>query len=1108
MICLSEKNYQNFKKIIIPLLGAFSEIYHCLKKLDSKNYTSNLFNDEVFFILYIIILNQNIPNNIKDAFGFIFEINENFNNFNFTMKPLIFNLKENKINLDWYYFIIFYFIEFFLLYYGSKEKVPSKFIKQLNLILEEEQNLVDNKTKDSKNLEIMRFLNDFIIKINSFEKEKVETNFSHNEKFSKFIIYMAKIFLNVEIMKGEENKNSKYYNIFKDFLVKLSKNIENDKEIINNFKYYKNKFEFLKSLFDFLEEKDFISENKLLFEEIVDYQKQYHHLMKELFIFNRLWSDQKLFFKNNSEEMKKSKLKYKNINYYTRNFQKPIIYPYLDYKNRYPKFSSYKINKDLYLDECDNPDFYNFDLDCPELDTIIKNCNEDKINKIKKLNGKEDIKIKNVCFIKQQYHVKGDFFLSQNSENTFSIYFYSYKFDQQNNYKEKPNCNKKKSKESKGFKESEANLCYGSIFKCPEKECNRKLIIDSDDIRLIMKRIYFYRKSSIEIFTNTKAYYFNFENEEKMSEIFDFIEKRCNKIYFSIKNRNEVNGLLKINPNILQSIEEKENFVDSIKGHISKGQCFEMSTFDLILFINLVSNRSFNDLHQYPVFPLLYFYNKQNKNFPDRDLKEHIGFQDVSEEAKKRKKLLKDIFDGSKTDDDVEDQTLCFFNTHYSNIVYTSNYLIRLFPFSSLSIELQGDGFDNPNRLFFSIQETFFNISTQKADLRELIPEFFYFPEMFININYFNFRKRNNNQLVDDVTMPDNFSKNNITELDFEKKSHKGKNENLNNNNDEKYFLFVEDMKNRLEQSRSKIHNWLDLIFGSFQDKNSKNQQYFRKESYLENEKEEIEKCINDDDTMKSVEFGVIPLKTINDKKSFKDKNYDYECLEYKKEKKSIKNEQESSKEISDSINNQNSQKNIYEKYENDNYFPNKNNDYWDVDLNIDFKINKENGDGEVEIYRNGILIDELMDHNDEILKIFYNKRLNMFAATSKDGFIYVYIIPNKLFSVIKHPNNRYYNNVFLSANPFPTIVAYDEKEKSLTSYSLSGIMIKKIKIKDKDKEKEKIKENKKEKEKEKISPLFNIYGGTFKDRLKISSENQSKIIFCNIPFFDKVDSN
>ena len=134
------------------------------------------------------------------------------------------------------------------------------------------------------------------------------------------------------------------------------------------------------------------------------------------------------------------------------------------------------------------------------------------------------------------------------------------------------------------------------------------------------------------------------------------------------------------------------------------------------------------------------------------------------------------------------------------------------------------------------------------------------------------------------------------------------------------------------------------------------------------------------------------------------------------------------------------------------------------------------------------------MDHNDDILHIFYNKRLNMFAFTSKDGFIYIYIIPNKLFSVIKHPDNRYYNKVYLSANPFPTIVAFDERNKYLTSYSLSGIMIKKVKIKEK------------EKDNIEISPIFNIYGGAFKDRIKIFSENQNKNIFCNIPFFDKID--
>ena len=92
--------------------------------------------------------------------------------------------------------------------------------------------------------------------------------------------------------------------------------------------------------------------------------------MKELYIFNKLWSNQKLFFKTTMDEIKKSKLKYKNINYYTRNYQRPIIYPILDYKNRYPEFSIFSINKDFYLSEEDTDD-YNFDIDCPELDKYI-----------------------------------------------------------------------------------------------------------------------------------------------------------------------------------------------------------------------------------------------------------------------------------------------------------------------------------------------------------------------------------------------------------------------------------------------------------------------------------------------------------------------------------------------------------------------------------------------------------------------------------------------------------------------------------------------------------------------------------------------------------------
>ena len=393
MICLSEKNYRNFKNIIIPLLGSLSEIYHSfnsLKELSSKIYVSNLFNDEIFFILYIIILNQNIPDNIKKAFGHVFGINENFNNFNFTMEPIIFNLKENYINdLKWYFFIIIYFIEFFLLYFDSKEKIPQNLIKQLEVILYEELDLSTEVLSDNSDfLNIMKYLNNFAKEsssINNFENN-VEEILS-NEILFKFVINVIGIYLNVEKIKEKRNKkeSSIFSDKFRNFLLIIHSKInekkinsldfhqENIKKIlINKFKYYHNKMKFLNDLYPFFEEKDFISENKLLLEELIDYNSKYHHLMKELFIFNRLWSDQKLFFANTFHAMKKSKLKFKNINYYTRNFQKPIIYPYLDYKNHYPEYSKFKINKDLYKEGCENIDDYNFDLDFPELDNLFR----------------------------------------------------------------------------------------------------------------------------------------------------------------------------------------------------------------------------------------------------------------------------------------------------------------------------------------------------------------------------------------------------------------------------------------------------------------------------------------------------------------------------------------------------------------------------------------------------------------------------------------------------------------------------------------------------------------------------------------------------------------
>jgi len=296
----------------------------------------------------------------------------------------------------------------------------------------------------------------------------------------------------------------------------------------------------------------------LLMSKLFDHHAQYHKLIKELFIFNRLWSNQKLFYKDHFDAACKSSLKYKNINYYTRNFQRPIIYPILDYKYRYPAFSKFKIRGNNYFYKNQEiEDDYNFNLEIPEIDILVKKYNKEVIDKIE-MSGKN---IYNACLIKQKYHVKGKIY-SFKEGNNLQIYFYCNQFDIENELC----CNK--SKDEKGL-----NLCYGSIFKCPK---NRIIKISFNNIKMIIKRTYYYRKSGIEIFTYRKSYYFNFYEEKDL--------------------------------NNQKLINTKLNFIDFISQKIYKGQIPEMCTFDIIILINLISNRLYKDLTQYPVFPVLFFY--------------------------------------------------------------------------------------------------------------------------------------------------------------------------------------------------------------------------------------------------------------------------------------------------------------------------------------------------------------------------------------------------------------------------------------------------------------------------------------------------------------------
>ena len=145
------------------------------------------------------------------------------------------------------------------------------------------------------------------------------------------------------------------------------------------------------------------------------------------------------------------------------------------------------------------------------------------------------------------------------------------------------------------------------------------------------------------------------------------------------------------------------------------------------------------------------------------------------------------------------------FGSHYSNSMYVCHYLMRLFPYCLNMIEIQKSGFDVPERLFYNLQSSLYAALSDKGDLREIIPEFFTVPEMFLNINSLELGQLNTSV--------------------YEKN---GKNENVENEDDLKSlnevimpmwckdnpFLFSEKYRKILEYQNININPWIDLIFG------------------------------------------------------------------------------------------------------------------------------------------------------------------------------------------------------------------------------------------------------------------------------------------------------
>ncbi|KAM0788066.1 hypothetical protein ACM66B_001237 [Microbotryomycetes sp. NB124-2] len=238
-------------------------------------------------------------------------------------------------------------------------------------------------------------------------------------------------------------------------------------------------------------------------------------------------------------------------------------------------------------------------------------------------------------------------------------------------------------------------------------------------------------------------------------------------------------------------------FADIVRGQRSKLEQMTrrweqrlVSNFEYLMFLNAISGRTYNDLTNYPVFPwIIADYDSDELNLDDpktfRDLAKPMGAQTESRqrEFEERFQQLAEMDDGTKP---------FHYGTHYSSAMIVVGYLVRLKPFTESYLDLQGGTFDHADRMFWSIPKAWESCSkTNRSDVRELVPEFFYLPEFLTNMDKLDLGVRQEDgSTIDNVVLP---------------KWAKG---------DPR--LFVELHREALESDyvSTHLHQWIDLIFG------------------------------------------------------------------------------------------------------------------------------------------------------------------------------------------------------------------------------------------------------------------------------------------------------
>ncbi|TRY90962.1 hypothetical protein DNTS_022194, partial [Danionella cerebrum] len=262
------------------------------------------------------------------------------------------------------------------------------------------------------------------------------------------------------------------------------------------------------------------------------------------------------------------------------------------------------------------------------------------------------------------------------------------------------------------------------------------------EIRAVFSRRYLLQNTGLEVFmANRTSVMFNFPDQATVKKV--------------------VYSLPRVGVGTSYGLPQARQLFKS-SNMTQRWQRREISNFEYLMFLNTIAGRTYNDLNQYPIFP-----------WP-------IGALNP-----KRAVFYAERYESWEEDGAPPHH----YTSLYSTAASTLYWLVRIEPFTTFFLNCNNNKFDHPDRTFSGIARSWRSCQRDTSDVRELIPEFYYLPEMFVNSSGFDLGVRDDQTTVCDVDLPV-----------WAKKPED--------------FVRINRMALESEFVSCQLHQWIDLIFG------------------------------------------------------------------------------------------------------------------------------------------------------------------------------------------------------------------------------------------------------------------------------------------------------